>query len=193
MSVKISELIIPYAKNYNKITLSLEQYQNIAKKMIKSDLVYINKNILYCLKENSDLFNDIVSAIMVADWSHNPELSTLNYWRKKCCLWTISTIFQHKFSNENKMSKQSNYHELNKLYTEKTPSSEVIEKETSLIIQDAINSLDEKHAKIAELYYYKGYTQKNIAKIYKISQPMAFKIISTIKQQLRNKLEILND
>lgn len=80
--------------------ITIEEYKKIAYKIING-LIKQN-NTLKNLYKNQDLLNEIIHAIMMADWKFNGNGNKFGY-RKQCVIWAIGSYFKSQKSFNNKM------------------------------------------------------------------------------------------
>lgn len=180
---------------FNKISDSLEHYTKETKNHILKYLPIaivksrkgpdrkVKKIINYILN-NEDLFNNIMTSIMMADFTHDKTKSSLKYWRSKNCLWTLNrTIYKNKirplpFSGK---TEDSNNEEV---ILNETPLDQVLAKEQFLIQAAKLEELSEREKLILSAYYDENLNEREISEKFNLSQQRISQIISGIKKKI---------
>ena len=116
---------------------------------------------------------------MIADWYYNKLNSNKDYWRKKCCLWTINHCIKTNL-------KEQKYFYAREILS---PPEEYNILEFNKILEKSISNLDKLHRQIAKHYLFSNLTQEKIANRYNLSQPRINRIIKHIKGQLQKDLK----
>lgn len=185
--------LINFGKNIktrNKLNSSLDEYNNITKEHINKYLdnkilqkSQIKKSYIKYAINNEDIFADLVTSVMMADWTHDSNRSSQRYWRTKCLLYTITNIIRcNKYKNE----------ELSTFVSYKTPVLEILHQEQFEISTAAISKLNTRQRKIVKFKYYRNFTDLQIARRLKISQPRVSQILNDIKYELAPTLESIS-
>lgn len=188
----------------NDICDSLEYYEIQAAEHIRKYLpIAIIKNrkdikdaklkkIIHYILDNDDLFSNMTTAIMIADFTHDSNRGSLRHWRTQNCMWTLNrTFYKNKIRPEtlnNNISEAFNY-AVEPSYNQ-TPFDDILQKEEYTILDEKIDSLEQKEKEILRLYYQDNLTEKEIGKIYSITQQRVSKILIQAKRRLHNESRI---
>lgn len=187
-NINICPILLPHKNiKLNNIKNSLDYYYNETRNHIRTCLpIAIKeskklhlKNYKYIINKlltNEDLFNNIVTAIMIADSTWDNTKSSKKYWRTQNCIWTIGFILTH--------NKKTIYnYGILPIYN--PPLEELILKEENDILQTKLDALDKRYKEILQAYYYNSLSQQEISKIFSISQQRVSEIISNARRKLR--------
>lgn len=191
MNLSISK-IIDFAPNNgknNNLKYSIEQYQHITKehmcKFLSNKILENNRlsmvNILELVRDN-DTFSNLVTAVMMADWSYDPSRSSRQYWRTKCILFTLGKMFRN-YEHEKTTINDTTYLTYNKL-----PDTDSLLEERFTVVDKAINELDERKQKIVKLKYFNNKSDREIAKTLNLTQQRVNALLSDSKYELATRL-----
>lgn len=191
MNLSISKIIdfAPNTAQHNTLKYSFEQYQNITKehmhKFLSNKILENNSltmvNILELIRDQ-DVFSNLVTAVMMADWSYDPSKSSKKYWRTKCILFTLGKMFRN-YEHEKNTTTCTKYLTYNKL-----PDTDSLFEERITLVDKSINQLDSRKQQIIKLKYFNNKTDKDIAKTLKLTQQRVNTLLSDSKYELATKL-----
>lgn len=134
----------------------------------KSDLMY---RLVYPMLNNSADAEDAVSTAVLKTWENRKRL----YHSDKAGAWMIR-VAMHEASNIYRSRKRINI-------TDSIPEQETEENPDN--IWDAVRKLKPKESKVVILYYYEGYSVKEIASILKMPVGTVKSRLSSARNHLR--------
>lgn len=144
------------------------------------------KKIISYIMTNDDLFNNIMTSIMMADFTHDKSKSSLKYWRSKNCLWTLNkTIYKNKNRPQSFIDSLDNErNEISDLSQKSTPLDEVLSKEDFMLKAARIEELSVRDKQIIKMYYEDNLNEGEIGKKFGCTQQRISKIIIRIKKKI---------
>lgn len=179
----------------NKISDSIEHYTQETKNHIlkylpiaivkarKSPDRKVKKIINYILN-NEDLFNNIMTSIMMADFTHDKTKSSLKYWRSKNCLWTLNrTIYKNKIRPVS-FGERTEDSDNEEVILNETPLDQVLAKEQFLIQAAKLEELSEREKLILSAYYDENLNEKEISERFDLCQQRISQILTSIKKKI---------
>lgn len=168
---------------YNKINNSVDYYRKETLYHVKNYLpaaitsVSKRKGIIRYILTNDDLFSNLVTAVMFADYTYDKTKGSINYWRSKNCIWTLNKTF---YKNKCRLAHIDDWSQI------KITTKETFEKDQYELIAEKIDALNKKNKAIIKLYYQDNLTEAEIAKRFSVSQQRISKILINLKKKLNN-------